>query len=933
MVSIGVITMKKYLKSIAVLGLALVMCFCFSVPQGIAWADDRGALRVLTSELRGKFSPYFAELAYDQDIVHLTSIDLLSNDRLGAIVEKGKTGETRTFNKKDYTYYGPADVTITKNSDGSADYDFDLRKDIKFSDGEPLTADDVIFSMYVLCDPTYDGLSTFNSLPIKGLEEYRAGMDTLANSIINAGPDNVDFNYWTEDQQVKFWRSARAASVTIAQEICDYCINAGYNEAGDPVEACALNWGYELKQGATIADFGAVMMEAYDNNIAELVSIESAGSSITDVFPDWNDYTVSVSTGNSAPYITGIHKTGDYSLKVTTDEYSVTTLYQLAITITPMHYYGDKSKYDYENNKFGFDKGDLSSVRAKTSAPMGAGPYKFIKYDNGTVYFEANDNYYLGAPSIKKVRFIDNRSLDMIDGIISDKFDISSPAYSKDSASAIASLNTNGLVTGNNISTLTVDNNGYGYLGMNSEVMSVGGKAGSDASKALRKAFATVYALYRQESVDNYYGDSGSVINYPISNTSWAAPQKSEAGYTVAFSKDVSGKNIYRSGMTASAKEKAALNAALGYFKAAGYTVQEGKVTKAPKGAKLKYEVWIPGDGRGDHPAYLMLTKAKKALNKIGITLVVKDLDNSAYLWSGLEEGTVPMWIAAWGSALDPDMYQIYYSGVNTGNMPGGSNYMYKIADPKLDEYILEARSISDQSDRKEIYKKCLDIIMDWAVEVPVYQRQNAYLFSTKRVDMSTVTDITSYYGWVSEIEKIKFNSGSAEKPVSVSKATVTVKDQVYSGKKLTPKVTVKLNARTLVKKTDYTVTYTNNTKIGKATVTIKGKGAYNGTVKATFNIVPKPTSITGLSAVSKGFTVKYKKGSNITGYEVQYSTSKKFTTGTKTAKVKSLKTTTKKVTGLKSRKTYYVRVRTYKTVNKKPYYSTWSKTKSIKTK
>lgn len=926
--------MKKYLKSLAILGLALVMCFCFSVPQGIAWAADQSVLRVITSDLNGVFSPYFAETAYDQDIVNLTSIDLLSSDRLGAIVEKGKTGETRTFNKKDYTYYGPADLTITNNPDGSVDYDFDLRKDIKFSDGEPLTADDVIFSMYVLCDPTYDGSSTFNALPIVGLKEYRAGMDTLANCIINAGPDNDDFTYWTEDQQVRFWRSARAASVAIAQEICDYCIKAGYNEAGDPVEDCAANWGYQLKQGATIADFGAAMMESYNNNIAELVSIENAGSSITGVFPDWNDYTVSVSTANSAPYITGIQKTGDYSLKVTTSEYSVVTLYQMAIPITPMHYYGDRSKYDYDNHKFGFDKGDLSSVRANTSAPMGAGPYKFIRYNKGTVYYEANDNYYLGAPNIKEVQFISNGSLDLINGIISNEFDVSSPAYSKDSASAIASLNTNGLVTGNNISTLTVDNNGYGYLGINAEVMSVEGKAGSDASKALRKAFATVYALYRQDSIDNYYGGSASVLNYPISNTSWAAPQKSEPGYTVAFSKDVSGNNIYKSDMTDAEKEKAALNAALGYFKAAGYTVQSGKVTEAPKGAKLKYEVWIPGDGTGDHPAYLMLTKAKTALAKIGITLIVKDLDNSAYLWSGLEEGTVPMWIAAWGSALDPDMYQIYYSGVNTGNMPGGSNYMYKIADPKLDEYILEARSISDQPRRKDLYKKCLDIIMDWAVEVPVYQRKNAYLFSTKRVDMSTVTDITSYYGWTSEIEKIKLNSGStADKPVSIAKATITVKDQVYSGKKLTPKVTVKLNSKTLVKKTDYTVTYKNNTKVGKATVTIKGKGAYTGTVKASFKINPKPTSITGISAVKKGFTVKYKKGSNITGYEVQYSTSKKFTAGTKTAKVKSFKTTTKKVTGLKAKKTYYVRVRTYTTVSKKPYYSAWSKVKSIKTK
>ena len=75
-----------------------------------------------------------------------------------------------------------------------------------------------------------------------------------------------------------------------------------------------------------------------------------------------------------------------------------TAIYQLGVTIAPMHYYGGKTKYNYENNQFGFDKGDLSTVRAKTTHPMGAGPYKFIKFENGTVNFEANDSYYLAPP-------------------------------------------------------------------------------------------------------------------------------------------------------------------------------------------------------------------------------------------------------------------------------------------------------------------------------------------------------------------------------------------------------------------------------------------------------------------------------------------------------------------------------------------------------
>ena len=209
--------------------------------------------------------------------------------------------------------------------------------------------------------------------------------------------------------------------------------------------------------------------------------------------------------------------------------------------------------------------------------------------------------------------------------------------------------------------------------------------------------------------------------------------------------------------MDDAAKEEAALQAALGFFEAAGYTVADGKLTAAPEGAKMEYEVWIPADGSGDHPSFMMLNLASDALKKIGMSLVVKDLANSADLWTGIEADQVPMWCAAWGATPDPDMYQIYYSGVDGKAAAGGSNYMYDIADPELDQLIMDARASLDQAYRKTVYKACLDIIVDWAVEVPVYQRQNAIIFSTERVNMDTVTpDITTYYGWMAEIQNLE---------------------------------------------------------------------------------------------------------------------------------------------------------------------------------
>ena len=750
--------MKKTLAIILILS----MCLFAFVGCGGSSSTEK-PLVVGYSNFSSKFSPFFAETAYDQDVATMTSVALLNTDRQGAVVEKGKTGETRPYNNTDYTYYGPADLTITENKDGSVAYDFDLREDMTFSDGTPLTADDVIFSMYVLSDPTYDGSSTFFALPIKGMEDYRSGMAPLVDLLLEAGPDNTDFSLWDEETQTAFWAEADAAGPAFAQTIVDYCINNGYNAAEDPVSACAANWGYELAEDATIDDFWAALKEAYDGDLKTLSDTEAADSSLFSLMENYSEYAKGVKTGNSADKIEGIEKTGDYSVRVTLTEVDATAIYQLGVTIAPLSYYGDPEKYDYDNNMFGFEKGDLTTVRSKTTVPMGAGPYKFIKFENGVVSFEANDSYYLGAPHTKYINFLESQDQDKLNGVITGTIDITDPSYSQDTAKAIAAENSNGEVTGDKITTNTVDNLGYGYLGISAKAVNVGGKPGSEESKNLRKAFATVFANFRDVTVDSYYGEAASVINYPISNTSWAAPQATDADYAIAFSKDVEGNDIYTSDMDAAAKEEAALKAALGFFEAAGYTVKDGKVTAAPEGAKMEYEVWIPADGAGDHPSFMMLNLASDALKKIGISLVVKDLANSADLWTGIEADQVPMWCAAWGATPDPDMYQVYYSGVKSGKDPGGSNYMYDIADPELDKLIMDARASLDQPYRKTVYKACLDIIVDWAVEVPVYQRQNAIIFSTERVNMDTVTpDITTYYGWMQEIQNLEL-AGAGE--------------------------------------------------------------------------------------------------------------------------------------------------------------------------
>ncbi|MBQ1362135.1 MAG: ABC transporter substrate-binding protein [Oscillospiraceae bacterium] len=740
--------MKKPTKLLALL---LVVCMCTALFAGCSAKKEEAAGGTLVASVSGfeaKFSPFFAANVDDVTVSDMTQAYVMIVDRVGNPVLKGIEGETRSYNGTDYTYKSAGDVDITENEDGTVYYDITIRDDLVFSDGEPVTIDDLIFTLYVFADPTYDGSTTLYSCPIEGMEAYRSGMDSLYALLVEAGEDNTDFSLWTEEQQKDFWeKGLPAAGEAFAQSIIDYCIMNGYNTESDSVAACAANWGYELEEDATAADFFNAMVEQYEGDYNTLSDTEAASSGLWSFLDPV--YSKGVETGNSAPNISGIQRTGDYSLRIVATEVDATLIYQLALPLAPMHYYGDTAKYNYEKNQFGFDKGDLSGVKAKTTQPMGAGPYMFKDYSNGTVYMEANPTYFKGEPKVKNLNFLETQEADMITGLTTGTLDISTPSYSTEVAAQIAEYNGGDTsLDGSKITTRLIDFRGYGYIAMSAENVKVGDDPASEASKNLRKGIATVLAAYRDEAISSYYGNTASVINYPISNTSWAAPRVTDDGYTLAYSVDVNGDPIYTDGMTQEEKYDAALQAALGFFEAAGYTVEDGKLTAAPAGAKLEYQVNIGGGGQGNHPSFLLLKNAADAFAKIGLTLNVNDLAQASDLYQSYQTGVAEMWCAAWQAGTDPDMFQVYHS-------EGSTNY-YKINDEELDTLISDARLTTDQTYRKGLYKAAMEIIMDWGVEVPVYQRSDAYTISTERVDVTSLpNDMTPFWNWMSEIENI----------------------------------------------------------------------------------------------------------------------------------------------------------------------------------
>lgn len=180
-------------------------------------------------------------------------------------------------------------------------------------------------------------------------------------------------------------------------------------------------------------------------------------------------------------------------------------------------------------------------------------------------------------------------------------------------------------------------------------------------------------------------------------------------------------------------------------------------------------------------------------------------------------------------------------------------------------------------------------------------------------------------------------NNNNGQTTVDLSTIKPSVTNVTYTGKAQQPTVVITDTTGQTVDPSNYTLTYSNNKNVGQAAVTATGIGNYTGTLTAVFNIVPKGTNLSKVIAKKKSFLAKWKKQSAQTsGYELQYATNAKFK-GAKIKTVKKNKTTSIAVKKLKSKKKYYVRVRTYKTVKingkSMKLYSNWSKAKKVKVK
>lgn len=876
--------------------LCIVMCATMALTlAGCTSGDsDSDAFVIMTENLDGLFNPFFSTSANDGTIVAMTQIGMLSSK----LYESGeKAGQVDVA-------YGENEATATLDFEQSAlnennetIYTFVLKNGIKYSDGHPLTMEDVLFNLYVYLDPVYTGSATIYSTDIKGLAAYRSqrpGADSDSNSEddINTSAAARAENrvmtlvqlYWAtsnaligkgglgETNEVSYndmvaaikayniqgdsgYLDAVAVSdkqidVTYENLLADYELALKYfreeleNDFKNAKDSYTESPYKDYKESEKFKDevFCFMFTEGYVEVEYEKMRDENGNltdkddkSKIKQLTPKYSEDIITTkeaainfvyndkvtneldmillywATANKltteftakakevilregagesliVPNIEGIvslghttdvdkvvvngntykiaHEHNSDGTPKNQDEYDVLQItvngvdpkavWNFAFSVAPQHYYGKGSAVgmDIKNNQFGvvfssFDyMRDVLQTPDNNKLPMGAGAYKVTDragndnpdrndfYSNNIVYFKANDYFEtvgkgLNNPKIKRVRYQVISASNALAALEEGSVHYITPQYSKDNYSKIAELEKK------NFESLLTDQLGYGYIGINaSKVTDI------NIRKALMCAMNTTLAL------DYYASGTASQIYWPMSKVSWAYPTGD--GDDITNDKDYpQAGGIYD---VEEAKKKITH-----YMQQAG--VGEGS-------SELSITFTIAGSNLQDHPTYKTFRDAATLLNELGWDITVEP-DTQAL--TKLATGSLEVWAAAWGSTIDPDLYQVYHkNSTATSTLAWGYPYIKSSNGPEkaildnLSAKIEEARETTDRDVRSGLYKEAMGLILDLAIELPVYQRSTVYVYNTDIIDPDSVPDVVNPYSSpLDRIWELEFKDGA----------------------------------------------------------------------------------------------------------------------------------------------------------------------------
>ena len=463
-------------------------------------------------------------------------------------------------------------------------------------------------------------------------------------------------------------------------------------------------------------------------------------------------------------------------LAITINGVDPKAIWNFSFTVAPMYYYSDEEHikaFDYEEN-FGVEyssqdfQNNVIKNPAKIGVPVGAGAYKAARSaggsdnvtggefcDKGVIYYESNEHFLMGEPLVKKIRLQVVAASSILNSLYNGEVDFVSPNAKPETINELKSKS--------GISSKTIKTSGYGYIGIN---------AGHVPSIEVRQAI--MHAIDTASTV-SYYGTLASQVHRSMSTASWAYPTGATAYYPFiggAVPEDLSKvnpayaefieSNKIAAGSTLTLEEQYEYIRSL--VETAGYVENSNGIYYSGSDT-LKYTFTIAGNTE-DHPAFNAMYKAAEILNNCGFEITVSTDANAL---SKLTTGGLAVWAAAWSSTIDPDMYQVYHrdskaTSVNNwgykqilANNGGKYDVELGIVD-ELSELIDAGRETTDQSARKAIYSKALDLVMELAVELPTYQRVDLYAYNIKKIDESTLTpdsELSPYNGLTSNIWKL----------------------------------------------------------------------------------------------------------------------------------------------------------------------------------
>ncbi len=467
---------------------------------------------------------------------------------------------------------------------------------------------------------------------------------------------------------------------------------------------------------------------------------------------------------------------GDYDvLSITINKVDPKAIWNFSFTVAPMHYYsydgaGDEGEWCVNNNygvKFNDSKFMNNVVKApsKLGVPVGAGPYKASRetglgndlypgknefLNNNRVYYERNtyfdtlDGVENGGPiQNAKVKYFQYKIVNssvLLQSLEKNEIDVGTPNATTENLNAL-----NG-ATMSHLTSKMVWTNGYGYVGIN---------AGKIADVWLRRA---IIKAMNTDMIMGYYksDDLASIIYRPMSIQSWAYPDSATTysgttldNYDVDYIYDGTGREIV------------SMLAEHGY----NVSADRSKVISDPNGKAIEEMTFTIAGESDDHPAYQMFKNAQEVLKKIGINVNVK---TDQFALKKLASGQLTVWAAAWGSTIDPDMYQVYHKDSTAGSTLNWGyreikadrakyGYENQVID-ELSALIDQGRATTNQNTRKTTYWEALDLVMELAVEMPTYQRRDLTVYNKNKIDTNTLNqNPTAFDGLFSKIWEVGY--------------------------------------------------------------------------------------------------------------------------------------------------------------------------------